>query len=168
VTVRLLLINPRFDESFWSFRWALEEILPAKRAVNPPLGLATLAALCPPHWTVGIVDENIESVPLAPRADVIGVCGMAAQFERQAGLDHAFFTRAARPLAKLLRRTSATVTLAIEEIQAGQARQFRRLLAKLARYGDRVVIEAGERARQVLAVDSSIFRLALPALPRHS
>jgi hypothetical protein len=31
-----------------------------------------------------------------------------------------------------------------------------------------VVIEAGERARQVLAVDSSIFRLALPALPRHS
>jgi len=86
VTVRLLLINPRFDESFWSFRWALEEILPGKRAVNPPLGLATLAALSPPHWTVEIVDENIETVPLAPRADVIGVCGMAAQFERQAEL----------------------------------------------------------------------------------
>jgi len=84
--MRLLLINPRFDESFWSFRWALEEILPAKRAVNPPLGLATLAALCPPHWMVEIVDENIETVPLAPRADVIGVCGMAAQFERQAEL----------------------------------------------------------------------------------
>ncbi len=86
MTVRLLLINPRFDESFWSFRWALEEILPGKRAVNPPLGLATLAALSPPHWTVEIVDENIETVPLAPRADVIGVCGMAAQFERQAEL----------------------------------------------------------------------------------
>ena len=84
--MRLLLINPRFDESFWSFRWALEEILPGKRAVNPPLGLATLAALSPPHWTVEIVDENIETVPLAPRADVIGVCGMAAQFERQAEL----------------------------------------------------------------------------------
>ncbi len=85
MTVRLLLINPRFDESFWSFRWALEEILPGKRAVNPPLGLATLAALSPPHWTVEIVDENIETVPLAPRADVIGVCGMAAQFERLLG-----------------------------------------------------------------------------------
>ncbi|MGH8648049.1 MAG: B12-binding domain-containing radical SAM protein, partial [Burkholderiales bacterium] len=84
--MRLLLINPRFDESFWSFRWALDEILPGKRAVNPPLGLATLAALSPPHWTVEIVDENIETVPLAPRADVIGVCGMAAQFERQAEL----------------------------------------------------------------------------------
>jgi len=84
--VRLLLINPRFEESFWSFRWAIDEILPGKRAVNPPLGLATLAALCPPHWTVEIVDENIETVPLAPRADVVGVCGMAAQFERQAEL----------------------------------------------------------------------------------
>jgi len=25
--VRLLLVNPRFPESFWSFRWALENIL---------------------------------------------------------------------------------------------------------------------------------------------
>ncbi|MBS1222885.1 MAG: hypothetical protein H6R23_2505, partial [Proteobacteria bacterium] len=46
--MRLLLINPRFPESFWSFQWAIQEILPGKRAVNPPLGLATLAALCPP------------------------------------------------------------------------------------------------------------------------
>ena len=83
VTVRLLLINPRFNESFWSFRWALKEILPGKRAVNPPLGLATLAALCPPSWTVEIVDENIEPVPLAPRADIVGVCGMQVQFARQ-------------------------------------------------------------------------------------
>jgi radical SAM superfamily enzyme YgiQ (UPF0313 family) len=83
---RLILINPRFVESFWSFRWALREILPAKRAVNPPLGLATLAALCPPHWRVEIVDENIESVPLRPHADLIGICGMGVQFKRQAEL----------------------------------------------------------------------------------
>ena len=83
MTVRLLLINPRFDESFWSFRWALEEILPGKRAVNPPLGLATLAALCPPDWEVTIVDENVEPVPMAPQTDIIGVCGMQVQFPRQ-------------------------------------------------------------------------------------
>jgi radical SAM superfamily enzyme YgiQ (UPF0313 family) len=83
---RLLLINPRFEESFWSFRWALRELLPGKRAVNPPLGLATLAALCPPHWRVDIVDENIEPVPLRPGADLIGVCGMGVQFRRQAEL----------------------------------------------------------------------------------
>jgi radical SAM superfamily enzyme YgiQ (UPF0313 family) len=83
---RLLLINPRFVESFWSFRWALCEVLPGKRAVNPPLGLATLAALCPSRWHVEIVDENVEPVPLRPRADLIGVCGMGVQFKRQAEL----------------------------------------------------------------------------------
>ena len=43
--MRLLLVNPRYPESFWSFKWAVEGILPAKRAINPPLGLATLAQL---------------------------------------------------------------------------------------------------------------------------
>jgi len=81
--VRLLLINPRFPESFWSFKWAMESILPGRKAVNAPLGLATLAALCPPDWTVTIVDENIESLPLAPEADLIGICGMGVQFPRQ-------------------------------------------------------------------------------------
>ena len=81
--VRLLLINPKFPESFWSFRWALENILPNKRAVNPPLGLATLAALCPPTWQVEIIDENIVPVPLHPQADIVGICGMAVQFRRQ-------------------------------------------------------------------------------------
>jgi radical SAM superfamily enzyme YgiQ (UPF0313 family) len=81
--VRLLLINPRFPESFWSFRWALENILPDKRALNPPLGLATLAALCPPGWQVEIIDENIEPVPLHPQANIVGICGMAVQFRRQ-------------------------------------------------------------------------------------
>jgi radical SAM superfamily enzyme YgiQ (UPF0313 family) len=80
---RLLLINPAQPESFWSFRWALEEVLGGKRALNPPLGLATLAALCPPHWEVTIVDENVEPLPLAPRADLIGVGGMGVQAPRQ-------------------------------------------------------------------------------------
>ena len=81
--VRLLLVNPRFPESFWSFRWAVDEILPGKRALNPPLGLATLAALCPPDWDVRIVDENVESIPLEPHADIVGVCGMGVQYARQ-------------------------------------------------------------------------------------
>ena len=81
--VRLLLINPRFPESFWSFRWALREVLPSRRAVNPPLGLATVAALTPDSWQVSIVDENIEALPLAPEADIIGIGGMAVQYGRQ-------------------------------------------------------------------------------------
>ena len=64
-------------ESFWSSEWAIREILPGKRAVSPPLGLATLAALCPTNWQIEIVDENVEPVPLEPQADIVGVCGMA-------------------------------------------------------------------------------------------
>ncbi len=81
--MKLLLINPRFQESFWSFKWAVDTVLPGKRAVNPPLGLATLAALSPENWDIEIIDENIESIPLKPTADLIGVCGMGVQFPRQ-------------------------------------------------------------------------------------
>ncbi|MCI0480724.1 MAG: B12-binding domain-containing radical SAM protein, partial [Candidatus Dadabacteria bacterium] len=82
--MKLLLINPRFPESFWSFKWAVDNIMPRDvRTINPPLGLATLAALCPPDWEIEIIDENIETIPLHPVADVIGVCGMGVQFQRQ-------------------------------------------------------------------------------------
>ncbi|MEQ9618743.1 MAG: radical SAM protein [Deltaproteobacteria bacterium] len=82
--MKIILINPRFPESFWSFKWAVENVMPADvRTINPPLGLATLAALCPPGWEVEIIDENIESIPLDPKADIIGICGMGVQFKRQ-------------------------------------------------------------------------------------
>jgi radical SAM superfamily enzyme YgiQ (UPF0313 family) len=82
--MKLLLINPRFPESFWSFKWAVDNIMPRDvRTINPPLGLATLAALSPPDWEIEIIDENIETIPLSPVADVIGVCGMGVQFQRQ-------------------------------------------------------------------------------------
>lgn len=81
--MKILLINPKYPESFWSFRWAVNDVLPQKRAVNPPLGLATLAALTPGDWEVRIVDENVESIPLETDADIVGVCGMGVQFERQ-------------------------------------------------------------------------------------
>ncbi len=84
----MVLINPRCPESFWSFRWALRELLPDKRAINPPLGLATLAALTPVDWKISIYDENIEPLPTHPDADIIGIGGMAVQFHRQRELLH--------------------------------------------------------------------------------
>jgi radical SAM superfamily enzyme YgiQ (UPF0313 family) len=81
--MRLVLINPKVPESFWSFRWAVNAVLPDKRALNPPLGLATLAALTPPHWQVEIYDENIEPVPQRPDADIVGIGGMGVQVPRQ-------------------------------------------------------------------------------------
>jgi radical SAM superfamily enzyme YgiQ (UPF0313 family) len=98
--VRLLLINPRYPESFWSFRWAVERVLPrAKRTINPPLGLATLAALCPPDWEVMIVDENVEPLPLDPQVDLVGVCGMGVQFRRQRALLQYYRRRGYRVVA---------------------------------------------------------------------
>ncbi len=82
-SARLLLINPRFPESFWSFRWALQAILPSRDAVNPPLGLATVAALTPAYWQVTVLDENIEALPTNPDVDIIGIGGMAVQYARQ-------------------------------------------------------------------------------------
>ncbi len=81
--MRLLLINPRSPESFWNFRWGVRLARAGDAAINPPLGLATLAALCPAGWQVTIVDENVEPVPLSPVADLIGVAGMGVQFARQ-------------------------------------------------------------------------------------
>jgi Domain of unknown function (DUF4070)/Radical SAM superfamily len=73
--MKLLLINPKLPESFWSFKWVTDTVLTNKRTTNPPLGLATLAALCPQEWEVKIIDENIESIPLEPRADIIVMFG---------------------------------------------------------------------------------------------
>jgi radical SAM superfamily enzyme YgiQ (UPF0313 family) len=82
--MKLLLINPKFAESFWSFKWAVDNVMPKEiRTINPPLGLATVAALTPEHWEIEIVDENIETIPLKPDADIVGICGMAIQFVRQ-------------------------------------------------------------------------------------
>lgn len=82
--MKVLLVNPKVPESFWSFKFAVDNILSSKkRVLNPPLGLATVAALCPKNWDIEIIDENIESLPLQPEADIIGVCGMGIQFKRQ-------------------------------------------------------------------------------------
>jgi radical SAM superfamily enzyme YgiQ (UPF0313 family) len=91
--MKLLLIQPRLPESFWSFTWAFREVARDKRAPISPLGLATVAALTPPTWDVRIVDENVEPIPWDEPADVVGVCGMAVQYARQCEICEAFRAR---------------------------------------------------------------------------
>lgn len=81
--MKLVLINPKFPESFWSFSWALDKVTRDKKAVNSPLGLATLAGLTPPGWEITIIDENVEPIDWSLEADIVGVCGMAVQVPRQ-------------------------------------------------------------------------------------
>jgi radical SAM superfamily enzyme YgiQ (UPF0313 family) len=91
--VKLLLISPAFPDSFWSFSWAFDCVFRKERAANPPLGLATVAALTPPGWEVTIVDENVEPIDFEARPDIVGVGGMSAQSERQQEILAAFRRR---------------------------------------------------------------------------
>ena len=57
---RVLMIWPRFPESFWSMQATIEAV--GRKATLPPLGLITVAALCPPHWEIRLIDEAVEPI----------------------------------------------------------------------------------------------------------
>ncbi len=58
--MRVLLLYPLFPKSFWSFEKALE--LVDKKALLPPLGLITVAAILPQEWEFRLVDRNVREV----------------------------------------------------------------------------------------------------------
>jgi radical SAM superfamily enzyme YgiQ (UPF0313 family) len=78
----IVLINPRFELSFWGLEHSMQ--LFGKRANLPVACLALLAALVPDHHQVTLVDENVEDIDVdrLGRADLVGVTGMCIQGER--------------------------------------------------------------------------------------
>jgi hypothetical protein len=78
----IVLINPRFEISFWGFEFVLPFI--GKRANMPVAALPLLAALTPPEGHVTIIDENVEPIDFdrCARADIVGVTGMVVQRDR--------------------------------------------------------------------------------------
>ncbi len=56
--MKVLLVNPEFPDTYWSFRHALP--FEGKRCAFPPLGLLTVSALLPASWERRLVDLNIE------------------------------------------------------------------------------------------------------------
>ena len=52
--MKILLINPEFPASYWSFPEQLKFL--GAKTMNPPLGLLTLAALLPKDWEIRLVD----------------------------------------------------------------------------------------------------------------
>jgi radical SAM superfamily enzyme YgiQ (UPF0313 family) len=79
--MKILLVYPRYPDTFWSFRHALKFI--SKQASFPPLGLLTVAAMLPPEWDKRLIDMNVR--PLKDEAlqwaDYVFISAMAVQRE---------------------------------------------------------------------------------------
>lgn len=84
--IDLVLINPRFEVSYWGLEHALKIV--GKRANLPVACLPLLAALTPPGFQVTLLDENVEPIDFdrLARADIVGVTGMTVQRSRMRGI----------------------------------------------------------------------------------
>jgi radical SAM superfamily enzyme YgiQ (UPF0313 family) len=78
----IVIINPRFDTSFWGMEHCVS--LFGKRANLPVACLALLAALVPGHHAVTLIDENVEDIDFdrLGRADLVCLTGMCIQGRR--------------------------------------------------------------------------------------
>jgi radical SAM superfamily enzyme YgiQ (UPF0313 family) len=77
--LKILLVYPRYPDTFWSFRHALKFIF--KKATFPPLGLLTVAAMLPQVWEKRLVDMNITALTDKDLkwADYVFISGMVVQ-----------------------------------------------------------------------------------------
>jgi len=77
--MNILLVYPKYPNTFWSFKHALRFI--AKKALHPPLGLLTVAAMLPKEWEKRLVDMNTDAVQDRDLswADYVFIGGMAIQ-----------------------------------------------------------------------------------------
>jgi radical SAM superfamily enzyme YgiQ (UPF0313 family) len=75
----IIIINPRFEPSYWGMEHALPFM--GKSANLPVACLPLLAALTPKEHTVTLMDENVEPIDWdrCARADIVGLTGMSVQ-----------------------------------------------------------------------------------------
>ncbi len=81
--LRICLINPKFEPSYWGFEYALPLYPGNKRASMIAGALPSLAGLSEGH-DVRLVDENVEEIPWhdLESFDIVGVTGMNVQKDR--------------------------------------------------------------------------------------
>jgi radical SAM superfamily enzyme YgiQ (UPF0313 family) len=76
IKLKILLVNPEVPNTFWSLKSALK--FASKKALLPPLGLLTVAAMLPESFEKKLIDMN--TVPLHDRdikwADYVFITGM--------------------------------------------------------------------------------------------
>ncbi|MGI8732917.1 MAG: B12-binding domain-containing radical SAM protein [Pyrinomonadaceae bacterium] len=79
--MKILLINPQFPDTYWSFRHALS--FEGKRSAYPPLGLLTVAAMLPRSWERRLIDMEVRRLKDSDIewADMVFITGMLIQKE---------------------------------------------------------------------------------------
>jgi radical SAM superfamily enzyme YgiQ (UPF0313 family) len=79
--MKVLLVNPEFPDTYWSFRHALP--FEGKRCAFPPLGLLTVSALLPSSWDKRLIDLNVERLKASDIewADMVFATAMLVQKE---------------------------------------------------------------------------------------
>ena len=79
--MKILLVYPKYPETFWSFTYALKFI--SKKASLPPLGLLTVAAMLPADWELRLIDKNAASLTNTDLrwADYVFISAMSIQRE---------------------------------------------------------------------------------------
>ena len=77
--MRILLVYPENPDTFWGFKRALRFI--SKKAMEPPLGLLTVAAMLPASWELRLVDLNVRRLHDRDLtwADYVFLSGMIVQ-----------------------------------------------------------------------------------------
>ncbi len=77
--MKILLVYPRYPDTFWSFRYAMKFI--DRKASFPPLGLLTVAAMLPGEWEKRLVDMNVQSLSdeALEWADYVFISAMTVQ-----------------------------------------------------------------------------------------
>ncbi|MBI5602074.1 MAG: hypothetical protein HY879_01840 [Deltaproteobacteria bacterium] len=55
--MKVLPVYPNYPDTFWSFKYALSFI--SKKAVQPLLGLLTVATMLPEEWGKRLIDMNV-------------------------------------------------------------------------------------------------------------
>src|SRR6266700_4566195 len=77
--MKVLLVNPEFPDTYWSFRHALP--FEGKRCAFPPLGLLTVSALLPASWERKLVDLNVRRLKASDIewADMVFATAMLVQ-----------------------------------------------------------------------------------------
>jgi radical SAM superfamily enzyme YgiQ (UPF0313 family) len=77
--MRVLLVNPKYPQTFWSFNKVMS--LLGKKVLLPPMGLITVAGLLPDDWDLKLVDMTIRDVSEDEwsRSDLVMVSGMTSQ-----------------------------------------------------------------------------------------